>query len=203
MDPTLSPLHKDALRELGEVAGSSGANAGAKLARRRIVQSTAQLHDVPAREVAKTLGLEGQKVVGAATKLEGDVRGALLIAFREDVARGMADLLLARPPRATKELGAIEQSALKEFVNIVSGGYLRTFDAFLGVRARQSVPMFAIADWDPLVRYTFLGTTPGAQKVWAVASRLDAGLDAPLHALLLLDGAGLGDVLGAVDARMG
>lgn len=176
--------------------------AASKLVGRRVQLATNHEHAVAAREIAATLKLGDARVVGAATKLEGHLRGALLVAFPEPTARGVSDLLLRRPVGACQELGALEQSSLKELANILSGAYLKAFVDFLGLDADYGVPLFAVAGWDALTKYTFLGTAPGAQTVWCVASRLDVGLDTPAHLLLLLDQRGVETVRDAVRQKL-
>lgn len=198
----LSALEQDALKEIGEIGAHAAAAAASRLVDRRIQLVTNQYHEVPVRDIAATLKLGDARVVGAATKLEGKLRGALLVAFPDATARGVSDLMLKRPVGAARELGAMEQSALKELANILSGAYLKAFVDFLGVDTDYGVPLFAVAGWDALTKYTFLGTAPGAQHVWSVASRLDVGLDTPAHLFLLLDQQGMDTVRAAVNRRL-
>lgn len=198
----LTPLQRDALREIGEMSAGAAAAAIAKLIGQRTTHVTSQLHEVPARELAQALGVSGHGIAGSAVKLEGDLRGALLLAFQEPVARAVAARMQGKSVNATSPFGPLEQSAIKELANITTGTYLKTFYNFLGFDMDFGVAAIAKAAWEPLVKYTFLGTTPGAETVWAVASVLDLGLDGPGRLFLLLDAKGLQRVLQGIERRL-
>ena len=196
--PALTPLEEDALREIGEMAAGAAGSAIARMTGKRVQHVTSQLHAVPAAEVAGALGVAGGGVAGAALALEGDLRGAILLAFPEPVARAVVGALTGKDAPA---LGAFEASALKELANVATGAYLRAFYDFLGLDTAFKVPALATGGWEPLVKYTFLGHAPGAERVWAVASVVDTGLGEG-RLFLLLDAKALDRVLGAVHRRL-
>lgn len=196
-----TPLEEDALREIGEIAAGSAGAAIARMTGRRTTHVTSQLHAVPVAELGAALGLAGRGVAGAAVPLEGDLRGALLLAFPEGVATRVAAALQGRAAPDGTGLGSRETSALKELANVATGQYLRAFYGFLGVDVSFQVPAAAMGGWDALVRYGFLGTAPGAERVWAVASTLETGLGEG-RLFLLLDAKGLDRVLEAVRRRL-
>lgn len=196
--PALTPLEQDALREIGEMAAGAAGSAIAKMTGKRTQHVTSQLHEVSAREVAGALGVSGLGIAGAAVPLEGDLRGALLLAFPEPAARAVVGTLTGKP---ASSLGALEASALKELANVATGAYLAAFYRFLGLETVFKVPALATGGWEPLVKYTFLGNAPGAENVWAVASVVDTGVGEG-RLFLLLDVKALERVLGAVHRRL-
>lgn len=184
------------------MAANAAAVSANKLAKRRVGVSPGQFHHVPARDLAAALGLAGSRVVGAATKLEGELRGALLVAMEEATARALSDILLDRPEGACQKLGPLEESSLKELANILAGGYSRAYTHFLSLKVDWGVPLLAMAGWEPLLKYTFLGTAPGSTEVWAIASRLHVGAPQPIHLILLVDPASRGAIVRGVQRRL-
>lgn len=197
----LSSFERDALKEIGEMSAGATSGSIAKLTGRRTTHVTSQTHEVPARELAQALGVSGVGVAGAATRLQGDVRGAMLVAWPEESAREVADLMLGKRPGTSRTLGPLEQSALKELANVATGTYLKTFYNFLGFEVDYGVPTIAAAGWEPMVKYTFLGTTPGAEKVWAVASTLEMGMAQHGRLFLLLDASAVKRVIEAIHKK--
>lgn len=196
--PPLTPLEHDALREIGEMAAGAAGAAIARMTGKRTAHVTSQLHEVSAQDLAGALGVGGAGVAGAAVPLEGDLRGAVLLAFPEPVARAVVATLTGASAPA---LGAFEASALKELANVATGAYLGAFYRFLSLETQFKVPALATGGWAPLVKYTFLGNAPGAEKVWAVASVVDTGVGEG-RMFLLLDAKALARVLGAVHRRL-
>lgn len=198
----LDDLESDALREIGEVSAASAATAIAKFTGRRVETVTNQLHAVAAKDLAGALGVEDRRVTGSAIRLAGDVRGALALAFPGDTGRKTVNLLTGGTETDAK-LSETEQSALKEFCNIATGAYLKMFYDFLGSDVDWGVPAFIVADWQALIKYTFLGNTPGASQVWAVSSEIDLGLSEPVYLYLLLDAEGMAPILDSVRRMVG
>lgn len=194
-------MERDALKEIGEMSAGATSASIAKLTGRRTTHVTSQTYEVPARELATALGVTGLGIAGAATKLQGDIRGAMLIAFPEESAREVADLMQGKKPGTTRTLGPLEQSALKELINVATGTYLKTFYNFLGFEVDYGVPTIASAGWEPLMKYTFLGSTPGAERVWAVGSTLDLGITQNGRLFLLLDATGVKRVVDAIHKK--
>lgn len=198
----MEPIERDALKEIGEICGGAAATAIAKVTRRRTSHVTTQFFEVPARQLASVLGTAGHAVTGAAIRLTGEVRGALLIAADDPIMHNVADILQGKPAGATQQLATLEQSALKELVNQVTGSYMKTFYGFLDLDVEHHVPSFIVAPWDSMVKYTFLGNTPGSETVWAIASRLELALPKPLQLFLLLDAPGRQTVLNRVHQNL-
>jgi chemotaxis protein CheC len=84
-------------------------------------------------------------------------------------------------------LGEIEQSALKEAGNILSGAYLNALAEFLQMRILNSPPILAVDMSDAVLSSTYLEASEGAEYVFCVESEFQLQNDtAPLRGYFLL-----------------
>ena len=145
MTRQLEVIDEDALREIGEIAVGAAGVVASRMLRRPVRHTTSQFLTLPAAGLGQALGGDDGEWVGAAVRLGGNLRGALLMACPEESAAWLADIILEREEGTTSRIGVLEQSALKEFLNILAGAYLRSFYQFLGMDVAFSVPFFAVA----------------------------------------------------------
>jgi chemotaxis protein CheC len=99
----------------------------------------ARLEDVP----PQISGPE-EPVAAVLMNMLGDLTGRTLLVFPRPTAIRLAELMLRRPARADGELGELEQSAIKEAGNILSGAYLNALSDFMGLMLLPSPPSLAI-----------------------------------------------------------
>ncbi len=74
----------------------------------------------------------------------GDLTGRTLLVFPRPTALRLAALMLHTNGRASSELGPLEESALKEAGNILSGAYLNALSEFMGLMLIPSPPSLAV-----------------------------------------------------------
>jgi chemotaxis protein CheC len=74
----------------------------------------------------------------------GDLTGRTLLVFPQSTAMRLAELMLRRPAGSSKGLGELEQSAVKEAGNILSGAYMNALSDFMGLVLLPSPPSLAI-----------------------------------------------------------
>src|SRR5262249_61202796 len=73
-----------------------------------------------------------------------DLTGRTLLVFPKPTAIRMAELMLRRPHGEGSELTELEQSAVKEAGNILSGAYMNALSEFMGLLLLPSPPSLAI-----------------------------------------------------------
>ena len=74
----------------------------------------------------------------------GDLTGRTLLVFPKSTAIRLGELLLHRPHAGGGELNELEQSAIKEAGNILSGAYMNALSDFMGLMLLPSPPSLAI-----------------------------------------------------------
>jgi chemotaxis protein CheC len=74
----------------------------------------------------------------------GDLSGQTMLLFAHEPAMRLSEMMLRRPTGASTELGELEQSAIKEAGNILSGAYMNALSDFMGLILLPSPPSLAL-----------------------------------------------------------
>jgi chemotaxis protein CheC len=141
---SLKKLQLDALREVANIGAGHAATAMSQMTGSTIMISVptitiAQLEDVPSQIE------DGEEPIAAVLmEMRGDLSGRTLLIFPRQTATRMAALMLRRAPAEPEQFGALEESAIKEAGNILSGAYMNALSEFLGLMLLPSPPSLAI-----------------------------------------------------------
>lgn len=141
----LQMLQIDALKEVGNIGGGHAATALSQLVGRKTMVKVPSVYVIPLEEISGLVGPSEDTVgVGILMHLLGDVTGKIVIIFRKEDATLLASLMLGSSISEIATLGEVEQSALRELGNILTGAYLSALGDFMGLILLPSVPMMTI-----------------------------------------------------------
>jgi chemotaxis protein CheC len=93
-----------------------------------------------------------------------------LLVFPQPTVRRMAELMLHRPLESTTSLGPLEQSAIKEAGNILSGAYMNALSEFLGVLLLPSPPSLVIDRSEAVLSSAIFSSAAGPETILCVES---------------------------------
>jgi two-component system chemotaxis sensor kinase CheA len=99
---------------------------------------------IPISEVAETMGGEEASVGGIYVEVQGDLRGGILLVLPFDNLLEMEDLVHGRPVGTTKELAAVDLSAMCEMGNILSASFINTMADSTGLMVGSGVPEISV-----------------------------------------------------------
>jgi len=120
---------------------SRNAIAGiANMVGRDIEVNTANLRQMPAKNVGAMLKNPENILVGIDLEIQGDATGHMLLIYPPQVAYGLVDLLIGNPLGQTTSLEEMEQSAIAEMGNIAGGFFLNSLSDDTGLRLLPSPP---------------------------------------------------------------
>ena len=134
----------DALREVANIGAGHAATALNQLVGRRTMIDVPKVEICPVEAAAAAIGNADSVVAAILMHVLGDLTGRCLVLFDKAAALELVDTLLKRDPGSTKMFAELEQSALKETANILTGAYLGGLSDFLGLMAIPSVPSLAV-----------------------------------------------------------
>jgi chemotaxis protein CheC len=196
----LKELQIDALREVANIGAGHAATALSQMTNRRIMISVPQINIARLEEVAELLGNPQAVVVAVLMHMLGDLTGRTLLLFPEKVGQRLCDMLLKRAQGATTSFEALEQSAIKEAGNILSGAYMNALSDFMGMLLLPSVPSLVIDLSAAVLTTTYLNFGHDRDFVFCVETefRIDAEEDLHGHFLLLPDLASLKAIFDAI-----
>lgn len=145
---SLSPLERDALREVANIGAGHAATALSQLTGGRIMISVPEVMLVQLDNLPDVVGPLETPVVAIVMRVMGDFTGTTVVIYRQTSAHSLCGLLLHHPEPggAAPGLGfnPMEQSTLKETGNILCSAYLNALSDFLGMMLLPSVPEFVV-----------------------------------------------------------
>jgi len=130
------------LQEVNEQAAENASKALSKLIDRPVEVDISKAEVKKVEELSPLIGPE-EVVAGIYLPVTGDIKGAALLIFPKETAFTMSDLLVKREPGTTRCLTELDESALKEVGNIISGNYLTVLANVLQIKIVEHIPNFS------------------------------------------------------------
>lgn len=140
----LTPIQLDALREIGNVGAGNSATALSQIINKRIDMNVPKVALVPIEAVPDLVGGPDAIVVGVFLRIYGRAPGNVLFLMPQKSAFYLVDTLMGKEHGTTKSLDFMDESALMEIGNILSGAYLNAFFSFTHISMLPSIPALAM-----------------------------------------------------------
>ena len=141
---SLKPMQMDALREVANIGAGHAATALSQMTSQRIMISVPRISVTPLEDVPPHIGPPEEPVAAVLMNMMGDLTGRTLLVFPRPTALRLSEILMRQPAGSCDELGPLEQSAIKEAGNILSGAYMNALSDFMGIMLLPSPPSLAI-----------------------------------------------------------
>ncbi len=141
---SLKPMQLDALREVANIGAGHAATALSQMTNQTIMISVPTINITPREDVPPHIGNPEEPVAAVLMNMVGDLAGKTLLVFPRSTAIRMAEIMIKRPHVTAGELSELEQSAIKEAGNILSGAYMNALSDFMGLMLMPSPPSLAI-----------------------------------------------------------
>jgi chemotaxis protein CheC len=130
------------LNQINKQAALSASAALSKLIGQDVSISMATVEVKKVEEVKPLIGAE-EIVAGIYLPVTGAVKGATLLVFPKDSTFILCDLMMKRPVGTTRKLTELDESALKEVGNILSGNYFTALGNKLQIKIIEHIPNFS------------------------------------------------------------
>lgn len=152
----LTAQQLDALREVANIGAGHAATALSQMTGQTIMISVPRIFIAPLEDVPPHVSGPEEPVAGVLMHMLGDLTGRTLLVFPSPIAIRLAELMLRRPKGSSTGLGELEQSAIKEAGNILSGQYMNALSDFMGMVLLPSPPSLAIDMSNALLESAYL-----------------------------------------------
>ena len=198
---SLKAIQLDALREVANIGAGHAATALSTMTGGTIMISVPRINIARLEDVPTQISAPEEPVAAVLMNMLGDLTGRTLLVFPKPTAIRMAELMLRRPKGTFTELGELEQSAIKEAGNILSGAYMNALSDFMGLMLLPSPPSLAVDMSSAVLTTAYLQFGTDRDYVFCVESEFYMkDLDEHLRGffLLLPDVASLQAILRAV-----
>ena len=166
----LSPLHLDALREVANIGAGHAATALSTMTGNTIMITVPTVTIARVEDLPPQFAAPDEPVAGVLMGIMGDLSGRTLLVFPQRTAARVAELMLRRPGAGGATLGALEESALKEAGNILSGAYLNALSEFMGMILLPSPPSLAVDAAAAVISTAYLQFSADRDFVFCVES---------------------------------
>jgi chemotaxis protein CheC len=141
---SLKPMQLDALREVANIGAAHAATALSQMTEQTIMIAVPTINITALEDIQPSVAAPEEPVAAVLMNMLGDLTGKTLLVFPKSTAIRLAELLLRRPHAGGGELTELEQSAIKEAGNILSGAYMNALSDFMGLMLLPSPPSLAI-----------------------------------------------------------
>ncbi len=140
----LTPIQMDALREIGNVGAGNSATALSQIINHRIDMNVPEVSIVPLGDVPELVGGADAMVVGVFLRVYGAAPGNILFLLPAQSAFYLVDMLMGKKHGETQSLDFMDESALMEIGNILSGAYLNALFNLTKLSLLPSIPALAM-----------------------------------------------------------
>jgi len=191
----------DALREVANIGAAHAATALSTMTGSTIMISVPRINIARLEEVPPQIAAPEEPVAAVLMNMLGDLTGRTLLVFPNPTAVRLSELMLRRPKGSAAGLGELEQSAIKEAGNILSGAYMNALSDFMGMMLLPSPPSLAVDMSSAVLSTAYLQFGSDRDYVFCVESEFYMkDIDEHLRGyfLLLPDFASLQAILRAV-----
>ncbi|EGO63173.1 chemotaxis protein CheC [Acetonema longum] len=140
----LTSLQLDALKEVGNVGAGNAATALSQIIHRKIDMTVPRVAILPLGDVPDVVGGPEIMVAGVYFRVFGPAPGSILFLLPRESAFSLVDMLMGREKGYTRSLNSLDESAVMEIGNILSGAYLNALSYFTRFTLLPSIPALAI-----------------------------------------------------------
>ncbi len=167
---SLQPVQIDALREVANIGAGHAATALSQMTGETIMISVPRINIAKLEDITTQITAPEEPVAAVLMHMLGDLTGRTLLVFPRPTAIRLSELMLRRPEGSSKGLGELEQSAIKEAGNILSGAYMNALSDFMGMMLLPSPPSLAVDMSTAVLSTAYLQFGSDADFVFCVES---------------------------------
>ena len=169
---SLKAIQLDALREVANIGAGHAATALSQMTGGTIMISVPTINVARLEEVPPQVSGPEEPVAAVLMHMLGDLTGRTLLVFPKPTAIRLSEMMLRRAQGSSTDLGELEQSAIKEAGNILSGAYMNALSDFMGLMLLPSPPSLAVDMSDAVLTTAYLQFGSDRDYVFCVESEV-------------------------------
>ncbi|TDX51909.1 chemotaxis protein CheC [Orenia marismortui] len=139
----LGPIQLDALREVASIGAGNAATSLSEMLNNKIDMKVPKVSILPVDQVPEMMGGVENLITAVLVRIKGDINGGVLFTLDTSSANTLLSLLIGEKVNIEDSIGEIEDSALKEIANILTGSNLNAFSQMLDIQIKPEVPSLA------------------------------------------------------------
>ncbi len=136
----LNDMHKDVLREVGNIGTGNAITALSRLTQTSIEMNVPKIKIIKYRELPALLGDKDDPHAGVVLTVDGDIDGVITFILNENFARTMLKNMIGESPQHLKDMDSMAESAVCEVGNVMCNSYLNALAIMANLQMSVSVP---------------------------------------------------------------
>lgn len=140
----LSPIQRDALREIGSIGAGHAATALSQLVDKKVELTSPELEVIPFGEVPEVFGGPEQLVGAVYSRLLGDIAGGLLFMAPRDSSLALMDQMHSRPTGTSRSFGHDEEALFTHVASILGASFIAAIARMTDLNVLPSTPSFVL-----------------------------------------------------------
>lgn len=141
---SINDIEFDVLTEIGNIGAGNAVTALSQMINTKVDMYVPQVKMLTFPELAQLIGGEETLVVGIMLSLEEDIEGSMLFIMEADEAHQIVAQMMGYDDWNAGEFTEIEQSALTEVGNVITGAYLSAISKLTNLTIVPSIPYMAV-----------------------------------------------------------
>ena len=194
---SMSEQYFDVLKELGNIGAGNATTALASMLQCKVDMKVPQVKLLDFSEVGELMGGEEQIMAGIYLCVEGDITGSIMFLLEKGAARHLVSKLMGMELPA-EEFGEIEESALKEIGNIITGAYLNSLSTITNLKIFPSVPDLTIDMTGAILSVPAIEFGTLGDKILLIQTQFTDDCELDGYFILVPDLESYGRILGAL-----
>jgi chemotaxis protein CheC len=198
----LNNVQMDVLKEIGNIGAGNAATALAKMMNKKVDMNVPKINVLEFKDINEILGGAENLVVGILLRVTGDLQGNIMFILDIPSARLLVDLMMGEGNSESTEFSDIEQSALKEIGNILSGSYLSALSSLTNLLIMPSIPDLAIDMAGAILSVILIQLGQMGDHALVIETEFTTELDGVKgHFFLIPDPGSLSTILSAIGVK--
>ncbi len=140
----VTETYLDVLKEIGNIGAGNAMTALSQMLNCKVDMRVPQVKLLEFSEVGVLMGGEEQIMVGVFLAVEGDITGSMMFLVEQKSAKHLINKVMMGMGSPGESLDEMEQSAMKEVGNIITGAYLNSLSMLTNLKIYPSPPELTI-----------------------------------------------------------
>ncbi|SKB90563.1 chemotaxis protein CheC [Lachnospiraceae bacterium] len=133
-------MYFDVLKEIGNIGAGNAASSLAQILQTKVDMKVPRVELLDFDQIGEAIGGEEQIMAGIYVLVQGDITGSMMFLMEQKSAKSLVRKLMMGMATEGDDMNEMEQSALKEIGNIITGAYLNSLSSLTNLTITESVP---------------------------------------------------------------
>ena len=181
----MNSMYIDVLKEISNIGAGNAATSLSNMVMKKVDMEVPKIDVLEIEKLVEALGYEENIVVGIYISFMGDINGTILTVLDKSSADNLMKIFFGQ--KSEGELyNEMEQSALQEIGNILSGAYINSISSMTNMTINISVPSVTVDMVGSILSVPAVEYGQMSDKIIFIENKLDVDDDRIIGDFLLM-----------------